>query len=498
MGLDDHLQPLDDQIESGSHSEDEPIVLIRTPLCRRKVFKNELAADLWASARSFLRNKDFSAYFIDFWAVQIVKQFETDEVFEDLRNTASTYSGSFVNDISDNTQRFIRNQLENHLNEVVAQYQRYLEIISKYKEDFSLHSAVSLTRNMRAHMEDHCVVLENVVHPRCGKVFSLFTLFDGHNGSETACFAAKHLPYFILNHENPFNPFAIREAFLHIQALLTRRCAHGEELAGGTTVVFVLIVDGTAHIAWLGDSTAYAVKDNRILFRSVPHRPNRRDELERILKGGGCVTRGISTFRVNGISAVSRSLGDFTLKPLISHEPEQQVLDLGKVDAFVLASDGLSDYCSDTELLDVIYNNVDSQSRESVCQNLIQIAKDHNSSDNISIILVCTSDRWPLQAAELNSRLTESIDCSTTDYRTNSNEHNCRVDSEAEGFLPLSRKRDFITDISRPLSAVLTCTTANSFWNGYRGNWAKSEATLSNSNNPSFAREPVRPFSDLV
>jgi serine/threonine protein phosphatase PrpC len=53
---------------------------------------------------------------------------------------------------------------------------------------------------------------------------------------------------------------------------------------------------------------------------TAPHKPDRPDEKVRIEKLGGTVIRpfGSKVFRVCGTLAVSRSIGDKNLKPLVS------------------------------------------------------------------------------------------------------------------------------------------------------------------------------------
>ena len=78
--------------------------------------------------------------------------------------------------------------------------------------------------------------------------------------------------------------------------------------------------------------------------------PNRPDELARIKSLGGSVLfHGV--WRVNGILAVSRAVGDRILKPVVTAKPEIKMVTLGPADKWiVIATDGLWDVFSHVEV----------------------------------------------------------------------------------------------------------------------------------------------------
>lgn len=74
------------------------------------------------------------------------------------------------------------------------------------------------------------------------------------------------------------------------------------------------------------------------------HKASREDERARIEALGGHVDDFTGTWRVQGIMAVTRGIGDAHLKEYITSVPETRRVDLeGKEDFIVLASDGLWD-----------------------------------------------------------------------------------------------------------------------------------------------------------
>ncbi|XP_008808224.2 probable protein phosphatase 2C 6 [Phoenix dactylifera] len=124
------------------------------------------------------------------------------------------------------------------------------------------------------------------------------------------------------------------------------------ETAGSTAVVAVIY---SSHIivANCGDSRAVLCRGKRPLPLSVDHKPNREDEYARIEAEGGKVIQW-NGYRVFGVLAMSRSIGDRYLKPWIIPEPEVTIVPRTKEDdCLVLASDGLWDVMSNEEVCDV-------------------------------------------------------------------------------------------------------------------------------------------------
>jgi serine/threonine protein phosphatase PrpC len=78
------------------------------------------------------------------------------------------------------------------------------------------------------------------------------------------------------------------------------------------------------------------------------------DETRRISELGGRVVYW-GRWRVEGLLAVSRSVGDASLKPYITAEPEVCEYDVGKDDWFlVMSSDGVWDVLDNEEVAHVI------------------------------------------------------------------------------------------------------------------------------------------------
>ncbi|XP_078168267.1 protein phosphatase 2C family protein [Carex rostrata] len=117
----------------------------------------------------------------------------------------------------------------------------------------------------------------------------------------------------------------------------------------GSTAVVTVICSSHIIVANCGDSRAVLCRGKQPMPLSVDHKPNREDEYARIEASGGKVIQW-NGYRVFGVLAMSRSIGDRYLKPWIIPVPEVTILPRAKDDeCLILASDGLWDVMSNEE-----------------------------------------------------------------------------------------------------------------------------------------------------
>lgn len=94
----------------------------------------------------------------------------------------------------------------------------------------------------------------------------------------------------------------------------------------------------TAHV---GDSRAVMITESESYDLTADHKPSNPSEKERVeLLGGRIIQYGV--LRVQGVLAVTRALGDYSLRPYVSNVPVVNYYELtGKECFLVMASDGL-------------------------------------------------------------------------------------------------------------------------------------------------------------
>jgi protein phosphatase 1L len=122
---------------------------------------------------------------------------------------------------------------------------------------------------------------------------------------------------------------------------------------------------------------------------SDDHKPNRKDEEQRVkLLGGKVVHWG--RWRVQGVLAVSRAIGDVQLQPYITCEPEVLVHKLHPDDDLflILASDGVWDVLSNEEAGTLVMQAALTKPWEEVAKELVLHAKLMGSLDNITVQVI--------------------------------------------------------------------------------------------------------------
>jgi protein phosphatase 1L len=185
----------------------------------------------------------------------------------------------------------------------------------------------------------------------------------------------------------------------------------------GTTATILYVTDLAVLIANVGDSRAilsqWSVdeKGNEHLTSfqlTVDHIASSKEERMQILERGGHISESGGIDRVNGILAVSRSLGDVKLAPYLSRTPhvfavtkEEAFKQCGKVQSaeeevlpcfIILASDGLWDVMSNQEAVDLAWQVMKGSKGGTAFQEaaevLTQEAYVRGSSDNIGVCVV--------------------------------------------------------------------------------------------------------------
>lgn len=91
--------------------------------------------------------------------------------------------------------------------------------------------------------------------------------------------------------------------------------ARSQNLKAGSTLCLTVVQNGNFHVANIGDSCAYRIKQNGKLMKLTDEQtPNRADEYNRIINNCGLVTVKNDVVRVDGSIAVSRAIGDLKYK----------------------------------------------------------------------------------------------------------------------------------------------------------------------------------------
>eukprot|EP00887_Chlorella_sp_A99_P007208 scaffold2.g7208.t1 len=181
----------------------------------------------------------------------------------------------------------------------------------------------------------------------------------------------------------------------------------------GTTAVVALLGTRMIYVANCGDSRAVLSRNGAAVPLTDDHKAAREDETARVEAAGGQILfwNGV---RVMGLLAVSRAIGDHSLRPYVIAEPEVTVISRHTGDELlVMASDGLWDVMTNQEACTLAKKCLQrarqrGSSRQSAARVaatvLTRAAVDRGSRDNVTVVIV---DLSPATEAELAAEAAE-------------------------------------------------------------------------------------------
>lgn len=258
-------------------------------------------------------------------------------------------------------------------------------------------AGVKSIQGLRPYMEDAYQVKLNL--PSSVKP-AYFAIFDGHGGHRCAEYAAQNVHDFLVQSlEHDSNPrsalvTALKRTDDEWLAFATPH-AHDRSFDAGSTCVVALVVDGTLYVANIGDSRAVLSRKTDAVCLSDDHKPDPRanehdmgyKETKRIERLGGSVSLN-GTWRVQGVLAVSRALGDRRLKRFVTADADVRVHQLRHGDDFlILATDGVWDVISPQAAVDLVGKSCPLDVNEAA-SCLVDTAFQLRSTDNITALVV--------------------------------------------------------------------------------------------------------------
>lgn len=208
---------------------------------------------------------------------------------------------------------------------------------------------------------------------------SLFSLADGMGGHKAGDIAAKeattHLCGLLAKNLNPSDSadeianlinLAIKETNSRIYGLSKSR----QELLGmGTTLCCLYLHPQSAIFGHIGDSRIYHFQKNILTQLTKDH------SLINKLKD-----QNKNYSHVLHKNIITKAVGTHpTVEPVIGKTPYENG------DVFLMCTDGLTDYISNSNIKIIIDNN---NNCKNICENLINEAKNNGSRDNITCVVI--------------------------------------------------------------------------------------------------------------
>ncbi|KAH3679611.1 hypothetical protein WICMUC_000843 [Wickerhamomyces mucosus] len=282
----------------------------------------------------------------------------------------------------------------------------------KYKLSYSVGVAESTNNKYRPTMEDVHTYVENFVERLD---WGYFAIFDGHAGKQAAKWCGQHLHSIVekklIEKENEDVRNILNESFLEADEEIVKNVKG----SSGCTAAVAIIrwelpdqensksqdkkdkdqpssgvsLDGHKRMLYtanVGDSRIVLFRNGKAIRLTYDHKASDKNETLRIEQSGGIVMKS----RVNGMLAVTRSLGDQFFKELVIGNPYTTSVELDrKSDAFlIIACDGLWDVISDQQACELIKNIKDANVAAKV---LVKHALSKLTTDNVTVMVILLS-----------------------------------------------------------------------------------------------------------
>lgn len=281
----------------------------------------------------------------------------------------------------------------------------------------------------RAKMEDVHTYVANFAEKLD---WGYFAIFDGHAGQQTARWCGNNLHNLleqeVQRHEAEYlkhaaSPQAATPADLYdMRQLLCDVFIKADKIlvdegtgsAGSTAVVAVLRWEtehpDTAHsrrkrmlyTSNVGDSRLVLCRGGKLHRLLYDHKALDPSEVRRIREAGGLIVRN----RVNGVFAITRSLGDSYIKSLVTGHPFTTATEVLPEDEFlILACDGVWDVITDQKACDYVRRIFEAQRTANepcdpsfAAKKLCNLAIENATTDNITVMVVLLDSSVILKA----------------------------------------------------------------------------------------------------
>lgn len=167
---------------------------------------------------------------------------------------------------------------------------------------------------------------------------------------------------------------ALLDAILAANAAVVRKAANEPSLYGmGTTLTATLVEGRRLHVAHVGDSRAYLLRDGSFTQLTRDH------TLVAQLIEEGQITKEEAAVHPQR-SIITRAIGvDVDL------DVDTLTIELQDEDQILLCSDGLTNPLSDEEIRGVLTSGLEAQG---AAQRLVDLANEHGGPDNITVVLI--------------------------------------------------------------------------------------------------------------
>ena len=267
--------------------------------------------------------------------------------------------------------------------------------------DNLLVSISSLQGKRPSNQDAHSVFLnKNNTDPTYSPI-NYYAVYDGHgdNGEKVSEFLKNNLVNYFSHKEVilPLTKEYINKVFDDVQNLLKNEEYSRENGSTCCAVVQYKSNDNEyLHVINSGDSRAAMCLSNYIAMNmTLDHKPDFPLELVRIKKLGGKISKDkYDCWRIEGGLAISRSFGDVSSYPYLSHVPDIYKYHLTDQPFIIIACDGVWDVLDSQAavnfVLNMCYHNKEliKEKCTNIANDLAEYCIKCGSTDNVSVIIV--------------------------------------------------------------------------------------------------------------
>lgn len=274
------------------------------------------------------------------------------------------------------------------------------EILERPETPYDITYRVGVAENknskFRRTMEDVHTYVKNFVSRLD---WGYFAVFDGHAGIQASKWCGKHLHTIIeqniLADETRDVRDVLNDSFLAIDEEINTKLVGN---SGCTAAVCVLrwelpdsVSDDSMDLAQhqrklytanVGDSRIVLFRNGNSIRLTYDHKASDTLEMQRVEQAGGLIMKS----RVNGMLAVTRSLGDKFFDSLVVGSPFTTSVEITSEDKFlILACDGLWDVIDDQDACELIKDITEPNEAAKV---LVRYALENGTTDNVTVMVV--------------------------------------------------------------------------------------------------------------
>lgn len=286
---------------------------------------------------------------------------------------------------------------ENNIHDGQIEDKNNLDEVLSYEVSYSVGIAENRNSKFRKSMEDVHTYVKNFASRLD---WGYFAIFDGHAGTQASKWCGSNLhqivEHKILDDETKDVRDVLNDSFLEIDQEINNNL---EGNSGCTAAVCVLrweLPDDISDLdqvtlsqhrrklytANVGDSRIVLFRKDTSIRLTYDHKASDPLEMQRVEQAGGLIMKN----RVNGMLAVTRSIGDKFFDKLVIGNPFTTSVEITDEDHFlIIACDGLWDVIDDQDACELIK---DIKDPNEAAKKLVRYALQNGTTDNVTVMLV--------------------------------------------------------------------------------------------------------------